>query len=56
MAQKENRIVVVMACTECHSRNYTTNKNRTNTKDRLQLKKYCPRPACRKHTVHKEDK
>jgi large subunit ribosomal protein L33 len=56
MAQKEARVVVVMACTECHGRNYTTSKNRVKQTARLQLKKYCPRPVCRKHTMHREDK
>ena len=40
------------ACTECKERNYITTKNRRNTPDRLELKKFCPR--CGKQTVHRE--
>lgn len=49
---KENRIIITLACTECRSRNYTTTKNRINDPDRLELRKYCPR--CRQHMVHRE--
>ena len=35
-------------------RNYFTVKNKKNTPDRLEMKKYCPR--CRKYTVHNETK
>ena len=51
---KEARIIVTLACTECKQRNYSTNKNKKNTPDKLELKKYCPH--CRKHTPHKETK
>nr|YP_010411806.1 ribosomal protein L33 [Sargassum siliquastrum]YP_010485350.1 50S ribosomal protein L33 [Sargassum macrocarpum]YP_010485489.1 50S ribosomal protein L33 [Sargassum serratifolium]URP30900.1 ribosomal protein L33 [Sargassum siliquastrum]UVW81283.1 50S ribosomal protein L33 [Sargassum macrocarpum]UVW81422.1 50S ribosomal protein L33 [Sargassum serratifolium] len=34
--------------------NYTTTKNRRNTPDRLELKKFCPN--CNNHTIHKEIK
>jgi len=54
MAGKENRVVVTLACSDCRSRNYVTQKNRQKTKDRLQLKKYCS--DCRKHTLHREAK
>ena len=43
---------ITLACEQCKERNYVTNKNRTNTRDRLKLKKYCSR--CRQHTPHKE--
>ena len=46
------RTLVTLACTECKRRNYTTNKNKANTPDRMELKKYCR--WCRKHTVHRE--
>jgi large subunit ribosomal protein L33 len=55
MAKKKGgdiRNPVVMACTECKERNYTTSKNRRNNPDRLELSKYCRR--CRKHTSHRE--
>ncbi len=45
---------IIMACEVCKQRNYNTKKNKTNTKDRLEVKKYCP--FCRKHTLHKETK
>ena len=49
---KAKREHIILACTVCKSRNYITEKNKQNTPDRLELKKYCPK--CRKHTVHKE--
>ncbi len=36
------RIGITLACTDCKSRNYTTEKNKKNDPDRLELKKYCP--------------
>jgi len=48
------REVVTMACTDCKERNYSTEKNKRNTPDRIELKKYCS--SCRKHTPHKEVK
>ncbi len=48
------REVVTMACTDCKERNYATEKNKRNTPDRIELKKYCS--SCRKHTPHKEVK
>ena len=43
---------ITLACTECKERNYITTKNRRNTPDRLELKKFCSR--CGKQTVHRE--
>jgi len=54
MAKKDVRIVITLACTQCHERNYTTEKNRRNDPGRLELRKYCPR--CRTHTLHRETK
>lgn len=54
MAKQELRIYITLACTECKSRNYTTTKNRRNTPDRLERRKYCPK--CNKHTLHREQK
>ncbi|MCL4557146.1 MAG: 50S ribosomal protein L33 [Deltaproteobacteria bacterium] len=48
------RTMIILACTECKNRNYTSEKNKKNTPDRVGLKKYCPH--CRKHTLHKETK
>ena len=44
---------VILTCSVCLSRNYSTNKNASN-KERIELKKYCPK--CNKHTLHKETK
>ncbi|MFO7941627.1 MAG: 50S ribosomal protein L33 [Bacillota bacterium] len=46
------RVIISLECTECKERNYSTTKNRRNTGDRLELKKYCSR--CGTHTVHRE--
>ena len=48
------RNAVTLACTECKSRNYQTNKNKKNDPDRIEFNKYCK--FCKKHTVHKETK
>ena len=49
-----HRIIVTLECTECKRRNYSSKKNRRNTPEKLNLKKYCR--FCRKHTPHKESK
>jgi large subunit ribosomal protein L33 len=46
------RVHVLLACTECKRRNYSTGKNKKNTSKRLELLKYCPWD--RKHTLHRE--
>ncbi|MBC7319935.1 50S ribosomal protein L33 [bacterium] len=46
------RDIITLACTECKNRNYTTTKNKKNTTNRIELKKFCP--FCRKHTLHRE--
>ncbi|MGD1872100.1 MAG: 50S ribosomal protein L33 [Mastigocoleus sp.] len=57
------RITVTLECTECRSNpdkrspgvsRYTSTKNRRNTTNRLELKKFCTH--CNQHTVHKEIK
>ena len=48
------RNAVTLACTECKSRNYQTNKNKKNDPDRIDFNKYCK--FCKKHTLHKETK
>ena len=45
---------VILACTECEERNYTTKKNKRLHPERVEFRKYCPR--CRVHTGHKETK
>ncbi|MBN2082448.1 50S ribosomal protein L33 [bacterium] len=56
MAKKkgDKRIRVTLACEECKQRNYHSSRNRLNTPNKLELKKYCR--FCRKVTVHKETK
>ncbi len=48
LKRKERR--VVLACTVCKERNYTTDFKMRGGK-RLDIKKYCPR--CGKHTPHR---
>nr|QEG98401.1 ribosomal protein L33 [Burmannia itoana] len=56
---KDVRIIVILECTNC-SRNYINNKssryitqkNRHNTSNLLELRKFCC--YCHKHTIHKE--
>ncbi|MDA8706993.1 MAG: 50S ribosomal protein L33 [Cytophagales bacterium] len=60
MAKKGNRIQVIMECTEhkatgkAGTSRYITTKNRKNTPERLEVKKY--NPILRKQTIHKEIK
>lgn len=62
--QKDARIIITLECTDCRanlkaglSKNvsrYTTQKNRRNNPERLELKKYCSN--CNFSTLHKEIK
>ncbi len=60
MAKKGNRIQVILECTEMKNSaipgmsRYITTKNRKNTTERLELKKY--NSILKKQTVHKEIK
>ena len=45
---------VILTCTVCLSRNYTTTKNKKTHTERLEIKKFCPKCGC--HTIHKETK
>ena len=60
MAKKGNRVQVILECTEHKGTGqpgmsrYITTKNRKNTTERLELKKY--NPILKKYTVHKEIK
>ena len=44
---------VILTCSQCLSRNYTTRKKKTDNQ-RLMIKKFCKK--CNTHTVHKETK
>jgi len=48
------RDIVILACTECKRRNYTTTKNKKRMQGKMEIKKYCP--FDRRHTLHKETK
>ena len=48
------REIIILECTECKRRNYTSTKEKKNAPGRLEIKKYCK--FDRKHTVHKETK
>jgi large subunit ribosomal protein L33 len=60
MAKKGNRVQVIMECTEHKASGqpgtsrYITTKNKKNTAERLELKKF--NPILKKVTVHKEIK
>ena len=45
---------IILACTNCKQRNYSTLKNKRNEPDRIEMKKYCK--FCKEHTIHKETK
>jgi large subunit ribosomal protein L33 len=49
---KGDRIIINLACTECRKYRYTSEKNRRNDTDRMQLRKFCPR--CREHRPFRE--
>ena len=57
---KEARVQVILECTEMKASGlpgtsrYVTTKNRKNTPDRLEFKKY--NPILKKYTIHKEIK
>jgi large subunit ribosomal protein L33 len=53
MAKKGNASIVKLRSTESAHRYYTT-KNRKNTKERMQLRKYDP-TLCR-HAIYKEER
>ena len=54
MAKKEARKMATLICEVCGLSNVHTERNSTNTAERLQLKKHCL--VCKKHTLHKEKK
>ena len=54
MAAKGAREPITLECTEFKRRNYTTQKNKKNNPDRLEIVKYCK--FCKKRTTHKETK
>nr|ATV98218.1 50S ribosomal protein L33 [Grias cauliflora] len=63
---KDVRVTIILECTSCIQNSisinkestgisrYITQKNRHNTPNRLELRKFCP--YCYKHTIHAEIK
>ena len=45
---------IILICSDCLSRNYSTTRKVENSTTRLELRKYCPK--CGKYTIHKESK
>ncbi|MBQ3689459.1 MAG: 50S ribosomal protein L33 [Bacteroidales bacterium] len=60
MAKNKNRVQVILECTEqkesgvAGMSRYITTKNKKNTTQRLELKKY--NPYLKKYTIHREIK
>ncbi|MBI2021397.1 50S ribosomal protein L33 [Candidatus Daviesbacteria bacterium] len=54
MAKKNARMAIGLECSVCKSRNYITQKNTTETKEKITLKKYCKK--CRQVREHTEFK
>ena len=53
MAKKENRIIIKLKSSASHHV-YSTKKNKKNTTERLEIKKYDP--VVRQHVMYKEEK
>jgi len=51
---KNKRPLFELECSECKKRNYTASRNISEQKEKIVLKKYCPK--CRRHTTHREKK
>ena len=52
MAKKTNRMLIGLLCTKCGRQNYVTEKNKVNTTDKVNFKKFCK--LCKEHVDHKE--
>lgn len=52
--KKGARINVGLFCSVCKSQSYVTERNKTNTVEKLELNKFCA--LCNAHTLHKEMK
>ena len=53
-ASKDRRPIIKLKSTEGTGYTYVTRKNKANTRERLEIKKYDP--ILRKHAVFKEDR
>ena len=54
MAKKEDRAYFGVKCSECGYNRRPRIKNKKNTTDKMELKKFCPN--CKKQTTFKETK
>lgn len=54
MAKNENRQFFGLKCSRCGEQIRPTIKNKKNTPDKMEMKKYCP--TCHQVTVFKETK
>ncbi|MFC7394829.1 50S ribosomal protein L33 [Scopulibacillus cellulosilyticus] len=45
---------IVLSCSICKQRNYTTTKNTQTNPERIEMHKFCK--VCQEHTLHKETK
>jgi len=54
MAKNENRQFIGLKCSRCGKQIRPTVKNKKNTPDKMEIKKYCP--TCHQVTVFKETK
>ncbi|MBN1263118.1 MAG: 50S ribosomal protein L33 [Candidatus Pacebacteria bacterium] len=52
MAKKGPRQPFGLVCETCKSQNYISQKNKVNTPDKVEFRKFCRK--CRKVTLHKE--
>ncbi len=43
---------MALVCSVCKSQNYISERNKTNTPDKVNISKFCRK--CKKHTLHKE--
>lgn len=50
--KKTPRILLALNCAKCGAQNYLTEKNKTNTTDKLKFTKYCR--WCKTRTEHRE--
>ncbi|MDH5717114.1 MAG: 50S ribosomal protein L33 [Spirochaetia bacterium] len=48
------RDIILLECSGCGNRYYSTTKNKKTQTEKMSLKKYCK--VCRKHLEHKEKK
>jgi len=54
MAKNDKRPIIKLRSTEGTGFTYTTRKNKTNTRERMELKKYDP--VLRRHVIFKEER